>query len=326
VEEGTFGYDGASRLSTVTSESQSAAYTYLANSSLLDNIAFKQGGTTTMTLTKTTDTLNRPGSISMASQAAGTQTYTYGYNNAGERSQMTQEDGSYWAYGYDGREEVTSGTKNLSGGAPVPGYQFGYGFDGIGNRLSTTANGRNASYSPNAVNEHATRTVPGYVTVLGSANPQTAITVNGQTASRQNGGTYDRELAVNNAQSPAYLRTIVAGVLNGQTSQELGHVFIPATPESYSYDDDGNLKSDGRWTYGWDGENRLVSMETNIAAAVAGAPREKISFSYDYLGRRISKAVSKWSGGELYSSSNISLCIRWLEFGSGNAFRWARSP
>jgi len=37
-------------------------------------------------------------------------------------------------------------------------------------------------------------------------------------------------------------------------------------------------------------------METNPASLTAGAPRVKLEFSYDYLGRRISKAVSKWSG------------------------------
>ena len=32
------------------------------------------------------------------------------------------------------------------------------------------------------------------------------------------------------------------------------------------YDLDGNLTNDGRWTYTWDGENRLMNM-TNIAGA-----------------------------------------------------------
>jgi YD repeat-containing protein len=35
-------------------------------------------------------------------------------------------------------------------------------------------------------------------------------------------------------------------------------VFVPKTPETFTYDADGNLLSDGRWNYTWDAENRLV--------------------------------------------------------------------
>ena len=35
---------------------------------------------------------------------------------------------------------------------------------------------------------------------------------------------------------------------------------MPQTPENFTYDADGNLSTDGRWSYTWDGENRLVSM------------------------------------------------------------------
>jgi len=39
-------------------------------------------------------------------------------------------------------------------------------------------------------------------------------------------------------------------------------LFLPHSPESFGYDLDGNLTSDGRWTYSYDGENRLIVMET----------------------------------------------------------------
>jgi hypothetical protein len=55
------------------------------------------------------------------------------------------------------------------------------------------------------------------------------------------------------------------------------------------YDLDGNLTSDGRWTYTWDAENRLTSMQTQPAAAVAGVPNVKLQFAYDAQGRRIQK-------------------------------------
>jgi RHS repeat-associated protein len=79
----------------------------------------------------------------------------------------------------------------------------------------------------------------------------------------------------------------------GQTSVT-GHVFVPKNPESYTYDADGNLLSDGRWTNSWDAENRLVSM-----TSLSGAPSAsllQLAFTYDYMGRRIQKIVSTNNG------------------------------
>jgi YD repeat-containing protein len=56
-----------------------------------------------------------------------------------------------------------------------------------------------------------------------------------------------------------------------------------------SYDDDGNLLADAVWNYTWNGENRLVSMET---------VDKRLEFTYDYMGRRIHKKVYTGSTGD----------------------------
>lgn len=66
-----------------------------------------------------------------------------------------------------------------------------------------------------------------------------------------------------------------------------GNLFVPKTPELFALDADGNLQSDGRWTYTWDGENRLIRMVANTALG----PQQRIDFEYDWLGRRIRKKV-----------------------------------
>jgi len=53
---------------------------------------------------------------------------------------------------------------------------------------------------------------------------------------------------------------------------------------NYSYDNNGNLTDDGMFKYYYDCENRLTDVNDQSDTAVA-------SFSYDYLGRRISKTV-----------------------------------
>jgi RHS repeat-associated protein len=72
---------------------------------------------------------------------------------------------------------------------------------------------------------------------------------------------------------------------------------VSKTPEVLGHDADGNLTADGRWSYTWDGENRLTGMETLSVAVTAGAPRLKLAFAYDANHRRIQKIVSVWNAG-----------------------------
>lgn len=91
-------------------------------------------------------------------------------------------------------------------------------------------------------------------------------------------------------------------------------VFVPKTPETFSYDLDGNLTGDAKWTYGWDAENRLVSMETTTTAAAAGLSKQRLEFAYDASGRRIAKKVYGWntySGSWLLTSDTRFLYDGW---------------
>ena len=95
------------------------------------------------------------------------------HNNANQRTSVTNADGTYWLYGYDALGQVTSGVEYFDTGVPVPGEQFGYAYDNIGNRTSTTAGGdqnggnlRTATYGANLNNQYTNRTVPGAVDIL----------------------------------------------------------------------------------------------------------------------------------------------------------------
>jgi len=78
-------------------------------------------------------------------------------------------------------------------------------------------------------------------------------------------------------------------------SLETGHAFVPKTPETFTYDADGNLLSDGRWNYFWDAENRLVRVESRTAT-----PQQSwrtVQWQYDALGRRIRQTTWTWNAG-----------------------------
>jgi RHS repeat-associated protein len=76
-------------------------------------------------------------------------------------------------------------------------------------------------------------------------------------------------------------------------TQQGGHVILPPAIESVTYDFDGNVTSDGRWNYAWDGENRLLSMES--LTAVPAAAKQRLEFAYDAASRRIQKKVYVWN-------------------------------
>jgi hypothetical protein len=70
---------------------------------------------------------------------------------------------------------------------------------------------------------------------------------------------------------------------------------IPETPEEFAYDLDGNLISDGRWDYVWDGENRLISMTIRAQVVTdTGMTRQRMLFDYDSAGRRIRSRTEEY--------------------------------
>jgi hypothetical protein len=284
-----------------------------------------------MTTSKSYDTLDRLLSISstVAGATSPVSGFNYTYNAANQRIRAdVASDGSHWTYGYDGLGQVTSGNRQWSDNSAVGGQQFGYSFDSIGNRTSTTVNGRQSQYVSNALNEYSQRTVPGAVDVIGTANSAATVTINNQKAARQTGGYFYGTVAAPNGQAPVDASVNVSAVqlTSGNTANALdsqqGSVFVPQTPEVFTYDADGNLTQDGHWTYTWDGENRLIGMQA--LNTLAASDRKKLAFSFDDIGRRVQKQVSTWnvsSSGYTSTPSTLFAYIGWnllIELDAGN--------
>ncbi len=249
-----------------------------------------------MTTTKSYDYLNRLTQIASTPTGSGAApvSFNYNYNSANQRTKNVLADGSYWVYGYDSLGQVASGQKYFNDGTPVPGQQFGYSFDNIGNRIQTLSGGdqtggnqRVANYTVNDLNQITSRDYPGTNDVVGAALATNVVTVNGQTAWRK-GEYFWSTVKTNNASSAQWLGVAVAS--GGWTNN--GHVYMPQTPEQFSYDADGNLTNDGRWAYVWDAENRLVQMTVNTNVG----PQYQLLFAYDANGRKIQKLVSTNNG------------------------------
>jgi RHS repeat-associated protein len=312
-QEARFGYDMAGRMSAVTnglSTGLRAAYGYLPNSSLIGTLTLTNHNTGRgMATTRDYDRLNRLRTISSRAFGGAAPVlpvaFEYQYNAANQRTRVNREDGAYWIYTYDELGQVVSGRKYWADGTEVAGQQFDYTFDTIGNRKNTGGRVSAVStYSVNRLNQYAQRSVPNQVDVLGIANPTADVTVRvlgGTTfTAGRKGEYYHHALAVGNNVYP----TIEAKSLYGATEIKTNRVFNPPSTETFVHDADGNLTSDGRWTYTWDAENRLIAMIRDTDSP-AGA-RQWLRFEYDHQGRRIRKWFGTNSGSGWVLSSDTA--------------------
>jgi hypothetical protein len=135
--------------------------------------------------------------------------------------------------------------------------------------------------------------VPGAVDVLGIANMGATVTVGGQATYRR-GEYFQTALSINNSSAPAYQSVTTTAINGGSSNNVTGNVLLPAANETYGPDLDGNTISDGLWSYSWNAENKLVTVQS--VSGVPSAAKRLLSFEYDYLVRRISKTVYAWNG------------------------------
>ncbi len=268
------------------------SYSYLPNSQLLQTTDTTLAGQTNLTGTRVWDGLDRLSSLAYT-QVGGTVagSSTYQYDSQGRREKLTEADGRKWVFGYNSRNEVVSGQHRLGNETPVLGSTFGYNYDAIGNRITTTVNGRQSTYTPTELNQYYTQTVPGAFDVLGEADASALVRVNDGTTERQ-GTTYYRAVPVDNSTSPVEATVTVKALKSGGGAPSADYVktlpvngapnrvWVSRTPKSITYDYDGNLTWDGEWMYTWDGENRLIAVERG---------NERYEYAYDARGRRVAK-------------------------------------
>ena len=235
------------------------------------------------------------------------------YNLGNQLTTSSRFDGTFWTYDYDALGQVAQARKHL-GSTVIPGYEFDYAYDDIGNRTSAmrdnSATRKQLYYSAvsaggtagaNVLNQYGSRTTPRILGVMGKAHESAAITVNTQTATRT-GEHWQALLDYAGEPSPNAPRwailaldaSLYMGGGNTAYAKLTEKAELPPNPENFTYDADGNLATDWRWTYTWNAENRLVALEPSSVAVALGLPEEKITYAYDSQGRRFQREVIPW--------------------------------
>jgi len=212
--------------------------------------------------------------------------YNYTYNQAGQRTNVMRTAGDYVNYTYDNMGELISATAKESGGATSRlQEQFGYAYDAAGNLNFRTNNALIQNFSVNNLNELSTVTRGGTLTVAGTTtSPATGVTVNSLVAALYGDSTF--ALGGFSLVDGNNSFTAIAQDSYGRKDTNSITVKLPAT-NSYSYDLNGNLLSDGTRNFAYDDENQLISVWT--------ASTWSNNFAYDgKLRRRIERDYT-WS-------------------------------
>ena len=210
-------------------------------------------------------------------------------------------------YSYNARSEVI-GSQRFYGSDitdlshPVTGRSFGYGYDPIGNRVSSfeDVGGERleTTYTANELNQYTAIQNASAVPLRGDAKRDAIVTVNGNIAKRDAGTapftpwsySLPSGAATSHFQNAAILAVAQNAAGENVEQRESGSVFVPAAETLPTYDDDGNMTFDGRFRYSWNGENRMIRAEetlfpTNRAPTI-------ITYAYDHQGRMVSKIIA----------------------------------
>ena len=240
-------YDELNRLTQVTfQDTATVAYTYDAGDRVT-HVADSINGT----ITRQYDGLDR---LTQEVTAEGTVTYTYDAD--GRRATMTVAGQLPVSYGYDNAHRLTSITQGTSV----------------------------VSVTYDDADRRSTLTYPnGMVATSGydDANRLTSLTYSlGQTTVGDLTYTYDAA-GQRTAVGGSWARTGLPQALASATYDAANRI-VTWGGQTFSYDPNGNLASDGPTSYVWNARNQLVGL-SGMASA---------SFAYDAMGRRRTRTTS----------------------------------
>jgi hypothetical protein len=324
----------------------SAGYTYHPGNRRVQTLSRPLTGGAALVGTSAWDAAGRLKSVAWTRGSSAVASYEYQLNSAGLRSVEIRQDGTKLEYGYNDRGELVSAVRKRTANESVrPDWSHGYQYRDNGNRASiSTPEGETLNYTFSNVSSGVNVGIspsPTKQWLRGRAHPDAEVKVGTGTAERE--GDLWRYLWTNPAPPAAQQATVTAtrssltpGPIPGNQSWTL-----PGAATLYQYDLRGNLSQDAHWLYTWDAENRLVVQEQKYPGTATDGARavKRLEFSYDAMGRRISKKLlvsQKLSSGQLVGTWSFSketvfiwqdwvLLAEFVKTSSGGNFELRRS-
>jgi RHS repeat-associated protein len=291
-------FDDAGRVTSVTNNLGTFDYAYVDDTTRLDHVDLPNGQKTQFDYYDNTGDQRlkeikhlAPNHTDVISQ------HNYVYNSYGQITQWVQDhdgltDPKRYNFTYDNTDRLTAATlKNHTSGAIERRYTWGY--DRAGNRISEQVDEGPGidtvlqSASANTLNQLTGLAPSGKTVFRGTLDEPGTVTVDGNAARMSPGGTAF-EGWTNLATGPNTVTVAATDESANTTTNQYEVEVAGGSTRTLTYDDNGNLLSDGVLTYEWDAMDRLLAIEK------AGDWRTE--FSYDGWGRRMKFADIDISG------------------------------
>ncbi|MCC6130101.1 MAG: RHS repeat protein, partial [Acidobacteria bacterium] len=281
-ETHVFGYDTMLRMTSATQGSRGTLmYTY-AN----DRVATMQiqGGPAT------TYAYHPDGSLKQIDWSPVPGSFTYAYTPGGQYSEIAFPNGQKRTYQYDAQGRLTN-LANTLGATTLAAFSYGYDMNHqtgqatqLGQRTSLTM-----TLPHQSIANAEQRFFYDALYQLTRAEYPTAAPFNGENHSWTYDAIGNRLTNTVNAATQTY--TYLKNGANPNNGQRLANDGVNA----YTYDPAGNTATRTGFTFGYNSDNRLVS--------ISGS--ETASYTYDYQGRRTSKTVGGVTTTYLYDGLNL---------------------
>ena len=298
---------------TRTGTTIKAAYRYRSSSAQVTERTFTNGGGERLRTILDFNPQNQLRAISNQRGGRASSSHVYRVMDKLHRRKIVdREDGTQWHYAYNTEGELIKAGKYRNATEPLAGCQFRFTFDDASNREQRSRGGNateggglitesySTSTSDDIADQYTQVTHSPAFDILGQAGNPASVTVttdiSGTTTEQVDQSPWWRQrLTHTSSSSPRWGEATVSHALDSDT----GDYYLPPGTETLSYDADGNLSGDARWTYTWDNQNRLIKMETKSAMITAGAPNDVLEFTYDGVNRRVRKKFIR-NGSTVY--------------------------
>jgi RHS repeat-associated protein len=316
----SYGYDAARRLQTLTSPAGSFSYTYDATRNLQEGKLTLPSGAY---ITNSYDSVARLLSTQLKNGSGGIlNSHSYVYDPASQRTQQVFTATNYVNYTYDGSGQLLTALGKESSGTNRLLEQFGYAYDAGGNLNFRTNNALLQTFNVNNLNEPSTITRSGTLTVEGTTtSPATNVTVNTSNAVLYSDSTFAAAGFILTNGNNGY--TTIAKDSYGRQDTSSVTVNLLAT-NTYTYDLNGNLTSDGKRGFDYDDENQLIRITVTNGW--------KSEFVYDGKFRRRIRREYTWVSSSWRQTNEVhylydgSLAIQERDANNLSKLSYTRGP
>ncbi len=283
--EQSYDYDAAERLSATTSPAGCFSYDYdplckhAVRRLTLPNAAYATNGH---------DGLGRLTATVLRNSTNGLlDSHSYGYDAANQRISVTRRTEAIVNYTYDKGGQLIAANGFEPGGAPRLHEQLGYLYDAAGNLANQTNSQFVQTYALDSLNQLSYSTRSGKLTVAGTTTgAATNVTVNTSNAVMYSDSTF---ASTNHGLvDGTNTFTAVARDASGRSGTNLSSAYLQTT-NWFTYDANGNMRSDGVKGFDYDDENQLIRITATNAW--------KSEFGYDGRMRRRVRDEYVWQSG-----------------------------